>query len=330
MQIYFLGAPALMVYNFGAGLMRGVGESKKPLLYLFVSGILNIIINVICVVVFDLNVVGVALGTTLSQYFAAIWIVIDLVKGKYGVKLNLKELSIDKKELKYILFTGIPMGISSSCFSITNIIVQSAINGYGSTAIAGHTVSVSIYGLVDAVGSSVQKAVMTFLGQNMGAKKPERFNKIIGAGVVANFIILSFYTIVMVLVGRYICMLFTSDSDVIDAAVRRIMVVDVTCSVLTLNYTYGGGLNGIGRSSWFMIIQILFVCVFRICWLLVMYPLLPNSVIPIPPIEIVYIVYPLSWLLTGVLSLVCYYLVSKKTKKQIEESWSKTPNDNND
>ena len=87
MQIYFLGAPALMVYNFGAGLMRGVGESKKPLLYLFVSGILNIIINIICVVVFDLNVVGVALGTTLSQYFAAIWIVIDLVKGKYGVKL---------------------------------------------------------------------------------------------------------------------------------------------------------------------------------------------------------------------------------------------------
>ncbi len=316
LQIYFIGAPAVMVYNFGASLMRGVGETKKPLLYLLVAGVLNVIINVVCVVCFDLNVVGVALGTTVSQYVAAIWIVADLRRSKdEGLRLEFKKIRFHGKELKNILLIGIPMGISSCCFSLSNLLIQSTINSYGFLTVTGNTVGGNIEGFVDAFANSCEKAVVTFIGQNMGAKKPERFRRIIGAGFVACFACEAVYSILMLCFGRYVCMIYNADPAVLDEAMKRVMCVSIPTFVVSLMYTFGAALRGMGYSILPMIVNLTLTCVFRVVYIMILCP--PGTPVgQMPPIEYIYIIYPITWLASGLCQMGLYFLFEKKVKQR--------------
>ncbi len=316
MQIYFLGAPFLMIYNFGAALMRGVGETRKPLLYLLVAGVLNIIINIITVVCFDMHVIGVALGTVISQAVSAVWIVIDLMRGKYGVKLSLKNLKFYKKELKYILYIGTPMGASNCCFSLSNLFVQSAINGYGDMLIAGNTIAQNIYMLVQVFTQSTENGVVTAMGQNAGAKKPERFNRIVGAGLFLSATFLAAYTLIMLLAGRYVCMIFNTDPIVIEFAMKRMLIVNASTLILAFHFTFGGALRGMGYSIIPMIINLFFTSIVRIIYLFIIYPF--GNVTPdtLPPVEMIYIIYPITWAFTAGLYTLMYFIIQKKIKKK--------------
>ena len=307
MQIYFIGAPALMVYNFGAALMRGVGETKKPLYYLLGSGVLNVIINVVTVVCFDMHVVGVALGTTLSQYFAAVWIVIDLIKAKTGVQFIPKNLRFHKSELKKMLRIGIPMGISSSLFSLSNISIQSSINDYGKIAIAGNTVACNVETIGEAFASSVEKSVVTIVGQNVGAEKPERVPKIIGAGLFACAVCQVTFGLVLATLGRYVCMLYNRDAVVIDWAMKRIFTVSALQVLYSLMYSYGAALRGMGYSIFPMLINLIFTCFVRIAYVFLIYASFAQK-----QIEYIYIIYPITWILSGGMQMLTYYVVASK------------------
>ena len=307
MQIYFLGAPALMVYNFGAALMRGVGETQKPLLYLFVSGALNVVINAVTVIFLDMNVVGVALGTVISQYLSAVWIVLDLRKADGGLKYSLRKTRFCKKEIATIVRIGIPMGISSCLFSFSNLFVQSSVNAYGEAAIAGNTVSVNIDTLGDSFGSAIEKSVVTFVGQNIGAKKKERVHRIIGAGLFAGGCCMGVYCLLMATLGRFVCSIYNADPAVLDWAMRRVHIVSVTYILVLIMGCYGGALRGMGYSFFPMLINLVFTCFVRIAYLSFIYPSFATQTI-----EQIYILYPLTWILSGSMQLLSYYIVGAK------------------
>ena len=307
LQIYFLGAPALMVYNFGAAVMRGVGETKKPLRYLLVAGLLNLLINVITVIFFHWHVVGVALGTVVSQCVSAVWTVIDLRKMQGGANYRLHKTRFYGKELKKILYIGVPMGISSCLFSVSNLAVQSAINGYGEMAIAGRAVASNIDSLCDSFVTAIEKSVVTIVGQNVGAQKPRRIPRIIGAGMLACAAVTAVYGLVMAVFGQYVCLLLNTDSVVIGWAMKRVVVVSTTWSLTALMYGFGGALRGMGYSMIPMIINLFFTCIARVLYLWFIYPVLPVQII-----ELVYVVYPITWLLSGLAQMLMYFIVAKK------------------
>lgn len=310
MQIYFLGAPAMMVYNFGASLMRGVGETKKPVYYLLVAGILNVIINAVTVICFDLHVIGVALGTTVSQYLSAAWLLFDLRRAKNGSRFFPKQTRFYAKELKKILFIGVPMGLSSCCFSLSNLFVQSSINAYGDLAIAGNTVAVNIEAICDAFAASIEKSVVTFVGQNMGAKKPERIHRIMGAGLFACAVCHILFGVVTATLGRYICAFYNTDEIVLDWAMKRIYLVSALQIFCCGMYIFGGSLRGMGYSVFPMLINLFFSCVLRVIYLLAIYANLATKTI-----QAVYIVYPVTWLLSSLFQGIFYFVCVHKEKR---------------
>lgn len=307
MQVYFLGAPAMMVYNFGAALMRGVGETKKPLYYLFIAGIINVVINAVTVIFFHWHVVGVALGTTISQYVSAVWIVCDLRREKYGVHYRVRKTKFYKTQTTKILTLGIPMGLTSCFFSLSNLLVQSSVNAYGQTAIAGNTVASNVDTICDAFASSIEKSVVTIVGQNMGAKKPERVRRVVGAGLFSCFAVQGVYALLCLFFGRYICMIYNSDPEVIGWALRRMAINSVFQWLMCIAYSFGAGLRGMGYSLFPMFINLFFTCIVRVVYLSFIYPYFPTKTI-----EMVYIIYPITWILYGSMLICAFYIILYK------------------
>ena len=263
MQIYFIGAPALMVYNFCASVMRAVGETKKPVLYLMVSGALNVLINVVTVVFFKWHVIGVALGTTVSQYVSAVWITLDLMRAKDSSRLCLRKVRFHGKEFRKILRIGVPMGLNACCFSFSNLFVQSSINAFGQYAIAGNTVAQNLESICDSFAGAVLHTVVTITGQNMGAKKPERIKRIMGAGAIACGTCQMVYMLVMMLWGRYVCAIYNADPAVIEWAMKRVRILSYTQIIICPMYMFDGALRGMGYSIFPMLTNLSFTCVFR-------------------------------------------------------------------
>lgn len=305
MQLYFIGAPANVVYNFAASIFRGVGETKKPLYYLFVSGVVNVIINIVTVVFLDMHIVGVALGTVVSQYVAAACVLFDLIREKSGAKYSPKKTRFYKKETKNILFLGIPSGISSCCFSLANMLMQSAVNTYGTIIVAGNTVSMNVDGFVDAVGASFGQAAVTAVGQNVGAKKYDRLKKAIGAGlflcVVSNLIC----SVFMLFCGKYVYGLYNSDTEVVKAALVRMRFTTLFYATVAIMQIYGSALRGIGYSLLPMFVNLFCTCLFRVLWVAFIYPIKPC-------IEMIHVLFPITWVLSGVVQMILYYICERR------------------
>lgn len=314
LQIYFFGAPAMMIYNFGAALMRGVGETKKPLFYLLVTGILNVVINIVTVVFLDWHVIGVALGTTVSLYVAAVWILLDLRKAQGGLKYSVHKTHFHIPELKQILLIGIPTGLSSCFFSLSNLLVQSAINAFGDLAIAGSTVANNMDTICDAFAAALEKSILTFVGQNIGAKKPERINRIMGAGLFAIVCCQVIYGTGMLCFGKYVCMLYNRDASVIEWAMKRVYITCCLQVITCLMYTYGGALRGMGYSIFPMCINLFFTCVLRVVYVLFIYPYLPAD-----NIQLVFMIYPITWFLSGVMQMLMYWVCVRQVKVRFKQ-----------
>ena len=308
MRIYFLGAPANILYNFAAAIYRGVGETKKPLLYLFVSGLINVIINIITVVFLKWNVVGVAIGTVLSQYVAAVWVIADLMKEKGSIRYVISQTKLYSDELKKILLLGVPTGISSCCFSLSNIVIQSTVNTYGKIIIAGNTIATNIDGFIDTLTSSFGKTTLTVIGQNVGAKKFDRLRKSIWSGLFlccSGGLLCSGF---MICFGKSVYALYNSDFEVLTAAMTRMWFTSVCYFIVALLEIFGASLRGMGYSLIPMFVNLICACLFRVLWILFVYPFKPC-------IQMVYITYPISWLLSGI-TLACFYYVFERKIKQ--------------
>lgn len=303
-KIYILGLPALIVYNFGAAILRAAGDTKHPLYYLLTSGVVNVILNLIFVIVFKLGVAGVALATITAEYISAFLIIMNLAKNTGASHLDIKELKIHGNRFTQIMSIGLAAGFQSLAFNISNVQIQSSINSFGSVVVAGSAASTSVEGFTYAAMDSVSQTSLSFMGQNIGAKKYSRINRII----IDCAIITTLFGLVMgvgfYLMGDTIIGIYNSDPAVIESGVYRLSIVSVTQFICSLMEIFAYGLRGLGHSVAPMVITILGACAFRVIWILTVFKSYHT-------LFSVYISYPISWLITG-LALFIYFIKIRK------------------
>ncbi len=312
MRIYFVGMPALMIYNFGASLLRALGDTKRPLYFLTVAGIINVIFNLFFVIKLDMGVAGVALATIISEWISAILILLCLEQSEGVLHIKMKELKFYKDKFIEMLKIGIPAGIQGIIFSISNVLIQSSINSFGSIAMAGNTAASNIEGFVYTSMNAVYQTSLSFTSQNYGAKEYRRVDKIL----LECLGIVSVVGLVMgvgaYLFGHPLLSIYSSSEKVIQYGITRLSVVSACYFLCGIMDVFVGSLRGIGYSIMPMIVSLLGACVFRVIWIFTIFKV-EHSLLSL------YISYPISWILTFTAHCICYLILRKKAfhKKEV-------------
>jgi len=312
MQLYFSGSVGSLLYNFGAAILRAAGDTKSPLIYLTVSGVVNVIFNVFFVVIFDMDVAGVALATAISHVISAVLVMLKLMRRDDCCKLQLKKLKISKRPLSKILSIGVPSGIQSSLFSISNVIIQSSINSFGSVVMSGSAAAANIEGFVYTAQSSFSQTAVNFVGQNVGAKKYGRVMKIfINCMVLCGILSLTLGSLTFFFSEPLLSIYITDSAEAIGYGAIRMAIFGFTYFLAGLMDITTGMLRGMGKSVLPMIVSVLGVCVFRVVWIFTIFDI-PKF----HTLECLFLSYPISWIIVllaqGTLTIIVY----KKLKKR--------------
>lgn len=310
LKIYFLGMPAMMLYNFGSAVLRAVGDTKRPLYYLILSGSVNVCLNLISVICFGMGVAGVGIATVVAQYISAAMVVRCLIKedGSYGI--NLSELRLTGSKLKEIMFVGIPAGMQGVVFALSNVLIQSSINSFGSIAMAGNTAASNIEGFIYISMNSYNQTAISFTSQNIGGKKIERVGKIllICIGLVSMFgIILGFGAY---FAGNTLLHIYSSDMEVMHYGLMRMRVICLTYFTCGIMDVFAGSVRGMGYSVMPMIISLIGACGLRIVWIYTIFKAHHT-------LTTLYISYPVTWVITICAYIVCYTICIKKVKSKL-------------
>ena len=301
-RIIFLGMPVQMLYNFCAAILRAVGDTQRPLYYLSIAGVVNVLLNLVFVIALHLSVAGVALATIISQAISALLVMRALLHMEGPTRLHLRRLRIHPGKLREIIRIGLPAGIQSSVFSLSNVVIQSSVNSFGSVVIAGNAASSNVGNFVYQAMNTFQQAITCFAGQNIGARKPRR---IVSAMKVCMFWAVSFGLVLGMLscvFGTQLLSLFSADPAVIAAGMERQIIVCAPYFLCGMMDVMTGALRGIGYSLLPMIVSILGACAFRLFWVFTVfaaYPTLPCLMLS----------YPVSWLLTFSVLLVIFLVL---------------------
>ena len=305
MQIYFIGMPANMLYNFGSAILRAVGDTKRPLYYLSAAGVVNVILNLISVIIFHMDVAGVALATIISQAISAVCVLRCLMRHESCLKIRLGELKIHKEKLMGIVKVGLPAGMQGAIFSISNVLIQSSVNSFGSIAMAGNTAAQNIEGFIYNAVVAVYQAHLSFTSQNYGAGKFSRINRImfICIGVVS---VVGFSIGVLAYgAGTSLLSIYSSDPEVIAYGMTRLQIIGLTYFTCGIMDTMVGSIRGIGYSVLPMLVSLTGACLFRIIWIFTIFQW-SHTLLTL------YISYPASWVLTATAHIVCFFLIRKK------------------
>jgi len=310
LKIYFLGMPFMLLYNFGAAILRGVGDTKRPLYYLTFSGVINVVLNFIFVVFFHMDVAGVALATIISQTVSALLVLKCLMKEESAIRVELKYLGVDKEIFLRILQIGLPAGIQGSLFSLSNVVIQSSVNSFGAIIVAGNSAAQNIEGFVYMAMNAFAQAIVAFISQNYGAGKYERINKI----VVTTLLCVLTVGLVMgngaYLLGKPLVSLYTDSAEVMQAGMKRLSIIASSYALCGLMDCMVGALRGLGYSVMPMIVSLLGACAFRIAWISIFF-----RIERFHTIDTVYFAYPISWALTMAVHVICFLIVRRKFKK---------------
>lgn len=312
MRVFFLGMPVMLLYNFGSAILRAVGDTKRPLFYLSVSGVLNILLNLFFVLVFDMDVAGVALATVLSQVLSAFLIVRCLMKTEGYCKLTINDLHIKKDKLLKMIRIGLPAGLQGSIFSISNVLIQSSINSFGSIAMAGNTASSNLEGFVYNAMNAIHQTALTFTSQNFGGKQYKRIKKVIVLNVVIVTLVGCIFGGIFILFGQPLLSLYTSEAAAIEYGLIRMKIIFSTYFLCGIMDVLVGCLRGLGRSILPMIVSLLGACGLRVLWIFTIFRAYPT-------LESIYISYPISWTLTAFVHLICLLVVMKSLSKKLKE-----------
>lgn len=314
LKIYYIGMPGFMVYNFGAALLRAIGDSRRPMYFLTISGIFNVICNLIFVIVFKMGVAGVAIATTISQYIAAALIVASLLKADGYMKLSFDKIRISKDKVLGMMKIGLPAGFQGALFSISNILIQSGINSFGSVVMAGNTAAGNLEGFVYMGMNAVYQTSLSFTSQNMGAKQYDRVKKIFWTCVGVVIVVGLVLGVGAWLLGDKLLRLYTDEPEVIKYGVERLGVVSATYFICGIMDTMVGGLRGMGYSITPMIISLTAVCILRMIWIATIFQSIHTPVI-------LYLSYPVSWTVAAIGNYVNYlYAMKKLDKMKAEEA----------
>ena len=304
MRIYFLGMPFFMLYNYGAAILRAVGDTKRPLFFLVISGMTNAVLNLVLVIVFHMGVAGVAIGTIVSQLISSILVLRCLYTSNTSYRLYFSKLGIKTQYLKQIFQVGIPAGIQSTVINLSNALLQSSVNSFGSVAMAGYTAANNIFGFLYMSVNAVTQSCMSFTSQNYGVKKLKRMDR-----VLLDCMILSVGVTLTLGCGAYffgpeLLKIYTSDADVIRCRVEVLAFTTVPyfcCGIMDL---LPGALRGMGYSGVPMILSIIGTVGTRIVWIFGLFPAHRS-------LSFLFISYPVSWILTILMQAVCFCFVRK-------------------
>lgn len=309
MRIVFVGMPALMTYDFGAGILRAIGDTKRPLAYLFTAGVINVILNLFFVIVCHMGVAGVALATIISQYTSAALVLRCMIKSDAAYKLSLHKLRIYPKKLRQIIKIGLPAGVQGAVFSISNVLIQSSINSFGSIAMAGSAASSNIEGFVYTAMNSLYQASTSFTSQNVGARKTERIVPILlsclGIVTVVGVVLGGTAT----LFGRQLLGIYTTDPAVIEYGIERMWVACMPYFLCGLMDTACGSIRGLGYSIAPTIVSLAGACGLRIIWIYTIFRAHHS-------LFVLYLSYPVSWAVTFTAHIVCFIIFFRAWKNR--------------
>ena len=318
LTIYFIGSPFNLVYNFGAAVLRSMGDTKRPLVFLTIAGIMNVIVNLITVLCFNMGVAGVAYATITSQAVSAILVMITLIKNRGFISFKFKEFKIYKKALGEICKLGIPSGIQSSLFSLSNVIIQSTINSFGDQVMAANSAAQNLEGFLFTAGNAITNTLLTAVGQNRGAKNYERIKKSLQLCLIYVTVLGLISGGLEILLHKQLLGLYVSDQTTINIGLNRMLIMCLTYFLCGIMECFTFTLRGLGHSFKPMLIVLIGTCAFRIFWIYVIFPLNPV-------VTSIYWSYPISWLTTALVSMTTLFFVLKKVKKAFTTTQETTP-----
>ncbi len=311
MEIYFCGITSVMVYNFGSAILRAAGDTVSPLIFLIIAGVVNVILNIIFVTILSMNVEGVALATTISQTVSAVLVITALMKRTDACKLSLKKLRFHGRQLARIVRIGLPAGIQGSLFSISNVLIQSSVNSFGSVVMSGNAAAQNIEGFIYITMNSFHQTAVNFTGQNYGAGKFDRIKKILVitlASVTVSGLILG---IAAVISAKPLLAIYITDSaEAVKYGIVRLQYICLTYFLCGIMDVMTGMLRGIGSSFAPMIISVLGVCGMRICWIYTIFRMEQFHTV-----TSLYLSYPVSWIITFLVEITVFLIFFKQRKK---------------
>jgi len=312
MRIYFAGMPAMMTYNFGSAILRAVGDTKRPLYYLLLAGVINVVLNLVFVIVFSMGVAGVALATIISQAVSAVLVVRCLIRSDGVYRIVLKDLRIHRDKLYKMVQIGVPAGMQGALFSLSNVLIQSSVNSFGSIAMAGNTAAGNLEGFVFVAMNALHQAAISFTGQNYGARNFRRIGKIMG-------ICLGLVLAVGLVLGNAsylfsgtLLKLYSSDPEVIRFGVLRMSIICTFYCLCGMMDVMVGIMRGLGYAVMPMLVSLTGACAFRVVWIYTIFKHYTT-------LESLYWSYPISWGLTFAVHFVCFVVVYRKLLQKNEE-----------
>ena len=311
MKIYFMGMPFFMLYNYGAAILRAVGDTKRPLLFLIISGAANAALNLLLVIVFSMGVAGVAVATVISQCISCVMVLSCLIRTESSYQLSLKKLRIRPAYLLQIFQVGIPAGIQSTVITFSNVLLQSSVNSFGSTAMAGYTAANNIFGFLYTSINSVSQACMSFTSQNYGAGKKKRMDLVLRDCLILTVVIGLLMGGGAYLFGPELLHIYTSDEAVIACGMEILLYTTVTYFLCGIMDLIPGALRGMGRSAVPMLLSVIGTVGTRIIWIYLIFPAHRS-------LAVLFISYPVSWLATIIMQAACFFFVRRNVHSKMK------------
>ena len=309
MRIYFLGMPVLMVYNFGAAILRAIGDTRRPLYFLFMAGVVNVALNLFFVIGLGMGVDGVGWATVISEHVSALLVLKSLMEAPGALKLNLKELRIHPKKLKRIVKIGLPAGMQGDIFSISNVLIQSSVNSFGSIAMAGNTASANIEGFVYTAMNAVYQTNLSFTSQNLGGRKYSRINRIMYICLAVVTVVGITLGITAVLAGDLLLGIYSSDAQVLRYGMLRLEIICGTYFLCGIMDCMVGSLRGLGYSVIPMFVSLTGACGFRVLWVFTVFAAYRS-------LDVLYLSYPVSWAITAIAHMITFRKIRRKIPRQ--------------
>lgn len=308
LRIYFAGMPFVMLYNIGAAILRSVGDTRRPLYSLIAAGVLNVGLNMLFVAVLDMSVAGVAAATVISDALSAVLVYIFIMKDNM-LRIRFKKSAVRALYLKKIFKIGLPAGLQGVVFSVSNVFIQTSINGFGDKAMAGNGDALYFETYVYYFVSAFVQAAVTFIGQNYAARNFERCKKIFWQSMLSALAVSTLLCVVFTLGGKYFIRIYSSDKEVIEYALMRFKYVLIFEMIACSYEIAGGALRAIGHSLLPAVITVVGSCVLRIIWLY-------TGFAANPQFWMLLIIYPITWAVTGTAMLIAYFVITKKAYKR--------------
>lgn len=309
MRIYFMGMPFFMLYNYGAAILRAVGDTKRPLIFLIISGVINAGLNMILVIVFHLSVAGVAIATVISQMISCILVLRCLYRSEGSYQLRFSKLMLKGCYLKEIFQVGVPAGIQSTVINFSNVLLQSSVNSFGSIAMAGYTAANNILGFLFVSVNSVTQACMSFTSQNYGVRKWKRMDKILVDCMILSMIVALVLGGGSYIFGSQILRIYTENEEVIRCGMEILSYTTLTYFLCGFMDLFPGAMRGMGFSAAPMMLSIVGTVGTRIVWIFGIFPRYRS-------LSVLFISYPVSWILTIAMQVVCFFIVRRKVHEK--------------